>query len=527
MRESNSHCLNCRYLWRWIPAFAGVTMFFFQTAFAQPVVVSSGPDSVGVTIYRAPNRDKDEALDLGNLRGFALISETRTVDLPPGPVTIRFEGVASGIVPQSALIFGADIREKNRDAALLSERSLLDGFTGQTVTLRRTDPATGKRSEESAVIRSSATGVVVQTSRGIEPIYCSGLDNDLIFPGVPAGLSAKPTLSTLTKDQPGGRRTITLVYLSQRFDWQANYVGELAADGASLNLFAWLTMASNDDTSFADATAAAVAGKVNREDDGSGSSDEEEREFKRRYECWPTREAMMAALVAPAPVAEPAPMMMRMAAPAMSADEASIVVTGARLAQREDLGDLKLYRIPMPVTVAARAQKQVAFLIKPKVKGTLIYRAQYESGDGDDLDTVKQLFRIKNIKANGLGEALPAGQVALFQQAAGTRMLLGETSLTDKAVDEEVELVFGEASNVTSDQRTVTRGKNWTEERITVRNANAAPVRFEAEFPAASTDKNFSKFSGRMVPRPGKLVWTVTVPANSTVTLNWRETEKN
>lgn len=498
-----------------------------QLAAAQPVIVSSGPDSVSVTIYRDPNRGVDDALELSNLRGFALISETRTVDLPPGPVTIRFEGVASGIVPQSALIFGADIREKNRDAALLSERSLLDGFTGQTVTLRRTDPATGKTSEEVATIRSGTNGVVVQTARGIEPIYCSGLDNDLIFPGVPPGLSAKPTLSTLTKDQLGGRRTITLVYLSQRFDWQANYVGELSADGASLNLFAWLTMASNDDTSFPDATAAAVAGKVNRTDSGDDlNDDEEESEFDRRYACWPTRESMIAALAAPPPVSEPAPMMMRMAAPAMSADEASIVVTGAKLAVREDLGDLKLYRIPMPVTVAARAQKQVAFLVKPKVKGSLIYRAQYDSDDGDDLDTVKQLFRIKNIKANGLGEALPAGNVALFQQAAGTRMLLGEAAITDKAVDENVDFVFGEASNVTSDQRTTTRGKNWTEERITVRNANAVPVRFEAEFPVADESKAFSKFSGKMTPKPGKLVWAVTVPANGTMMLNWRETEK-
>ncbi len=492
-----------------------------QVAVAQPVVVSSGPDSVGVTIYRDPNRSVDGALELGNLRGFALISETRTVDLPAGPVTIRFEGVASGIVPQSALIFGADIREKNRDAALLSERSLLDGFTGQTVTLRRTDPATGIRREESAVVRSGPNGVVVQTSRGIEPIYCSGLANDLLFPGVPAGLSAKPTLSTLTKDQPGGRRTITLVYLSQRFDWQANYVGELAADGASLNLFAWLTMASNDDTSFVDATATAVAGKVNREDDGAGNSDDYMPPFDRRYECWPTREAMAQAVAEPVP--SPAPVMMDMAAPVMAMRSENIVVTASKIAQREDLGDLKLYRIPMPVTVAARAQKQVAFLIKPTVKGTLLYRARYAYG----LDTVEQLFRVKNTKANGLGEALPAGKVALFQQASQTRMLLGEASLADKAVDEDVDLVFGSGSNVTTEFVDGTsKGKNWQSKRLTISNANPSPVRFEAEFPAADAGTTFGQFNGRMAPKPGKLVWAVTVPANGTVTLNWRETEK-
>jgi hypothetical protein len=496
------------------------------TATAQTVITSAAPDRVGVTIYRDPNRNVDSTLDLENLQGFALISETRTVDLPPGKVTIRFEGVASGIVPQSALIFGADIREKNRDAALLSERSLLDGFTGQSVVLRRNDPATGKFTEEPATIRSGTAGVVVQTARGFEPVYCNGLENDLIFPGVPAGLSAKPTLSMTTTDQPGGKRTITLIYLSQRFDWQANYVGAFSADAKELNLFAWLTMASSDDTSFVDAQAAAIAGKVNR----TGVDDDEpsimEPSFDRSYNCWPLRESVEA--FAPPPPPAPAPMTMRMKAmDLMEADVSSIVVTGARIAQREDLGDLKLYRIPMNVTVAARAQKQVAFLVKPRVKGTMIYRAQYANDRGNDLDTVDQLFRIKNSKVNGLGEPLPAGNVALFQEAGGARMLVGEASIADKAVDEDVDLRFGGASNVTSEQRTQARGKGWTEERLTIRNANPVPIRFEAEFPAADADKAFSKFSGKMIARQGKLVWTVTVPANGTSKLDWRETERD
>jgi hypothetical protein len=504
---------------RWALA---LLMLIAGPAMADPaVVVSAGPDKVGVTIYRNPNRGADDALDLEDLRGFALISETRTVDLPPGPVTIRFEGVASGIVPQSALIFGADIREKNRDAALLSERGLLDAFTGQRVILRRNNPATGKFTEETATIRSGTEGVVVQTARGVEPVYCTGLDNDLIFPNAPQGLSAKPTLSMTTKDQPGGRRTITLVYLSQRFDWQANYVGEFSADASELNLFAWLTMASSDDTSFLDAQAAAVAGKVNRvegEDDEHDQIDDEG--FNRTYNCWPAREVM--APPPPPVLAEPAPMAMRMEGMAMDAASAEIIVTSAR-ARQENLGDLKLYRIPMLVTVAARAQKQVAFLSKSRVKGSLIYRSKYV----DDLESIEMLFRVKNNKADGLGEPLPAGKVALFQQAAGQRMLVGETSLVDKAVDEDVDLVFGEANNVSADQRTQAKGPKWADEHLTIRNANPVPVRFEAEFPVADENKAFSRFSGKMLARPGKLVWAVTVPANGSITLNWRQTEKN
>ena len=62
----------------------------------------------------------------------------------------------------------------------------------------------------------------------------------------------------------------------------------------------------------------------------------------------------------------------------MSAPE-HIVVTGSRMrtanfARQEELGDLKLYRIPEPVTVASMSQKQVAFLEKSAVPFEKIHR---------------------------------------------------------------------------------------------------------------------------------------------------------
>ena len=100
-------------------------------AFAQ--VISPAPDKVAVTLYRNPERAVGRAMALDDLGSFALVVETRTVDLPPGVATVRFEGVAGGIIPQSAILFGADVREKNRDAALLSQKGLIDAFTGQRV----------------------------------------------------------------------------------------------------------------------------------------------------------------------------------------------------------------------------------------------------------------------------------------------------------------------------------------------------------------------------------------------------------
>ena len=108
-------------------------------------------------------------MDLEWLDGYALISETRRIAIPAGESEVRFEGVAGGIVPQSAIVAGFPdgVVERNRDAYLLSPESLLDRSLGRRVHLRRTARATGAVTEQDAVIRSGAEGaVVLETATG-------------------------------------------------------------------------------------------------------------------------------------------------------------------------------------------------------------------------------------------------------------------------------------------------------------------------------------------------------------------------
>ena len=79
------------------------------------------PVELAVTIYRAPSRIAG-SIDLDRLNGFALVSETRLLRLPPGLIRLRFDGVADGIEAQSAIISGLpdNLIEKNRDAKVLS-----------------------------------------------------------------------------------------------------------------------------------------------------------------------------------------------------------------------------------------------------------------------------------------------------------------------------------------------------------------------------------------------------------------------
>ena len=502
-------------------------------ALAAPPIISAAPDSVAVTLYRDPDRAPGSAIDRDSPSSFALIAETRTVTLPPGEATVRFEGVASGIVPQSAILFGPRLRERNRDAALLSHKGLLDSFTGQQVVLRRTDPASGKQVEERARIRSSAAGVVIESPRGIEAVYCSGLAQTLIFPEAPATLSAKPVLSMTTRDQPGGTVTITLAYIATGFDWDASYVATLGDDGKALALLGWLTMASGDDTSFADATTSAVAGKVNRSadtrDDTGRVVRQEAESFAKHFGCWPRGTTSDPWYPPSPPVPASAPMEMLMEADgimvtAMRRDAKEMNAPVAVTAVSEALGDLKLYRIPVPVTVAARSQKQVAFLGKDRVSGQLLYRSK---AYGTELEAPQMLFRFRNRKADGIGEPLPAGKVVVYQHGPWGRMLVGEGSTPDKALDEEVEWAFGEPAQVTVEVAAGEQiGKRGRDVTATIRNANPFPVRYEIDFPLAS-GVTYAGLPGSLTARPGKRVWSAQVPANGTVRLAWRAVEND
>ena len=497
-------------------------------AAAEPVATSPGPDAVSVTVYRAPSRGSG-TMELDYLQGFALISERRQVAVPAGEGSIRFEGVAGGIIPESAIVTGLPdgVVEKNQDALLLSPASLLERSLGRRVHLRRTSLATGQVREHEAVIRSSPSGaVVLQTEAGFEALRCSGLGETIIYPSVPPDLSARPTLSVRTRSPAAATATVTLAYLASGFDWQANYVATMRADGRSIDLFAWVTLANGDETSFSNAEAQAVAGRLNRVEDDRPRREREEGDGL-ALRCWPDattsdiplRERPSTGLPPPPPP-PPAPMMMMAPPPAEDGAE-NIVVTGSRIARQEALGDLKLYRLPEPVTVAAMSQKQVAFLDLEAVPVELVYRARTDAADEEEDQAAQLMLRLQNETASRLGVPLPQGSVALFEQQAGRPLLVGEAGLTDKAVGEEVELPYSDSPAVRWSLIRMARGERTRDMRATVTNANSRPVRFELRLPLADGD-TLERPSAKLSRKDGDWLWAVNVPANGSATLGYR-----
>ena len=183
----------------------------------------------------------------------------------------------------------------------------------------------------------------------------------------------------------------------------------------------------------------------------------------------------------------------------------------------EDLGDLKLYRVPERVSIAASGQKQVALLARRQVPFDRIYRIAVQPGQRIAGAPAKMVLRMRNEEAAGLGLALPAGSTALYARRGNDPVLLGLGTLGDLAVGERVSLAAGTSRQVLAEQVIEVGGTA----RVTLTNANASPVTVEVPIGYAGST---TFRSDTPLPRvDGIQTWRVTVPPNDTASLSYSE----
>jgi hypothetical protein len=512
------------------------------TALAQQQVVSAEPEAVSLTIYRDPSRG-DQPINADWPSGYALITETRTVQIPAGDSLVRFEGVSEGMYPESAIVTGLPkgVREKNRDARLLSPSGLVDAYIKRAVTLTRTDKATGKPREQQAMITAGPDGgVILQTAEGYEALRCTGLPERMAYGGVPAGLSAKPTLSVMTQSDKAVTVTLTLTYMAAGFDWQANYVTQLSKDESAapdavgktkVEMFAWMTLANGGNQSFLNANTMAIAGTPNREDNAEPPRPTGEALTIR---CWPqqrthevplrgqqqfynARGTILEDNIVGYENSEEIVVTARKYEQLLQ--ESPMAVTAITVAELEDLGDLKLYRIPEPVTVNAKGQKQVAMIVKPDAKFDRLYRATLDEpiyiplGENMPLSII---LKTENKTENGLGLPLPSGQAMIFEDSVFGPLLAGEAALRDRAIGEKVELLVGTSSDVRMVVTQISERKYQKGYKVTITNARNEAVNAEVEIPfdLRGKPKGIRKVDGMPT-------WSSTVPANGEVSFEF------
>ncbi|MCC6924301.1 hypothetical protein [Novosphingobium sp.] len=505
-------------------------------------VAASDPIDVSVTIYRAPWRNGG-SIQLGSLGGFAVINETRRVTIPAGKHRLRFEGVVDGIIPASAIVAGlpGGVIEKNQDSALLSPAALLRAARGKVLSLKRTDPATGKPVLVSGeIISASDQGVMFKTAAGTEALRCSGLAETFRYDVNAEGLAARPTLSVLTSSARAVTAMVTLTYIAEGFDWSANYTAQLNPDGKTMELGGWITLANGNSVSLSNARTQIVAGGLNRAYVAKFVNQQPQAIAR----CWPQQRTHDVPRKPERPyelvqpwlgedyetyadaVSEekgfrgrnagiPPPAMMVMAAPPPPPPPP------APPPPPEQLGDLKLYRVPQRTTVAAQQMKQTRLVEQSGVPYERIYTAMlYQApwGGTANLNAIA-LIRTVNDKAHNLGLPLPAGSFLIGQQQFGRAMLVGEPSLSDTAEDEKIELLLGQAPDITVESKLISVSGKSALYQVTVKNAGAQAVPFELRL-----DLNGRKLVAPSIPagtRNGRPLFEFELPGEGEMVIQY------
>lgn len=351
----------------------------------------------------APSAQGDVSITIYN-NNLALIQDVRQLSLPAGRSRQEFPDVSAQIRPETVTLgaAGAGIVEQNFDYDLLTPEKLMDKAVGQTVTVVRTNPATGTETREQALVLANNGGTVVRIGDRIEILGSYGAR--VIFPSLPPGLRARPTLSVTLDSDRAGTRPASLSYLSQGFGWSADYVALFDEAAGKIDVQGWITLNNSSGTSFPNARVLLVAGAV-------GAGAQRSYGVVRRY---PGN------------------------------------VPGTESADRERLGDFYVYPIAGRTSVANAQQKQVSFLNvagAPASKAYL-YRNAWLGAQSDPVsaDTV---LRFSTSREGGLGDALPAGTVRVYMRdARGQPQFIGENTIEHTPMGSSLALKTGEAFDV-------------------------------------------------------------------------------
>ncbi len=382
------------------------------------MLTAGAPSAVEVTVYN---------------QGFALVKETRTMDLKAGRQLVEVEDVAERIEPSSVSVKSMSapgsftVLEQNYQYDLISVAAILAKAVGKSVTFHRILP-NGAKETIKGVLMSAPTnivgdegrmvynGMVIRTDDGRILLNPSG---EISVDSIPDGLISRPTLVWDLESKQAGTNTIELSYLTQGIGWSSDYVLALEKNGTVGDLKGWVSLNNQSGATYRDAKLKLLAGDVqriqDRQADGRG-------------------------------------------APMMAARSDS------KAFQEEQFSDYHLYTLQRPATIKNNELKQVSLLeafavpvtkrliIDPMRRYTGWRPQQGEVGTGP----MKPQIRIEflNNEASKLGMPLPKGKLKVYQRdSTGSLQLLGEDQIEHTPKNELVSLVVGQAFDVVVERK--------------------------------------------------------------------------
>ncbi len=392
--------------------FAGTTLILalmVSGASAQDATPAPRQDGVALAVYN---------------QGTALVQDRRTFTFQAGLNTINFTDVAAGIDPTSVTFVsltdptGTIVLEQNYVYDLVNSAALLQRYIDEQIAVITTDGT----QYQGTLLSGNGGDIILREDDGQVIVISPTNVRDIRFPNLPGGLITRPTLRWMIQAAQAGDQQVALTYLTSGMNWSADYNVLLATDNQSLDLNGWVTLNNTSGAAYHDALVKLVAGDVNRLPQPQAALE---------------RGVLMDAMAAAPPQVE-----------------------------QRDISEYKLYEIQRPVTVGANETKQVEFVTAAGVPAHTFFvydsSQPYYFGGGPITDQyygqtgitdVQNYLEFNTGEDGGLGAALPAGRVRVYQQDVdGAALLIGENSIDHTAKGEDVRLYLGNAFDLVGER---------------------------------------------------------------------------
>jgi hypothetical protein len=418
----------------------------------------------------------------------ALVEDVRSIALPAGVSRQEFPDVSTSIRPETVSLTGEgfEIVEQNFDFDLLSPTALMQKAVGQTITLLRTNPATGAETRERATVLAVNGGVVLRIGDRIEVLRDDGLPVRVIFDSIPPNLRARPTLSITVDASRAGARPLSLSYLSTGLSWKADYVALFDDAAGKIDVQGWITLTNSSGTTFHNSDTLLVAGEV-----AQVSRPRRERDD----------------------------------------DQPLGNYAGTQAAARPRVGDLYAYPIPGRTTIASNQTKQVSFLDTSGAPASRAYEFRNAwLGRSRDPVSAATVLKFSSARNSGLGDALPAGIVRVYaRDSRGQPQFVGESRIEHTPMGSSLALRTGNAFDVkvqtTVEKRERVAAEEWDKTarfRITDAAGNVTTGYQETQREYWRTTMRYTVTNARSVPVTVDVVqaglgqhWDTRVPSES------------
>lgn len=353
--------------------------------------------------------------------GPAVIQEERELYLVSGRNRVQLEGLPVAYAPNSLTIIGAAGQGKfspgsaSYRPANLDLAHMLQNAIGQDVKFARPGINGYTTGKIQAILGNQ---VLIQQQNGLVIINYTDL---VLGNEVPASLSATPAICFNPAVDATGDYTVQLMYEANRLSWSSRYClffDEKSSTAERLDCLINLTNQTGAD--FRNAKVKLLAGN-NAARGGR-------------------------------PQAAP----QRMVAAACSFEMAD----AGSPPSSEVVGDVRMYQLPQTITLQAEETQQTALFNAEKLSVKKNYFLPYDDYYAQEKDLPKQPIMIKlsieNAAENGLGYAIPAGPVDIYQKdSSGSYQKIGCAS-TDHVSDKEtMKLTYGPAADLKATRRLV------------------------------------------------------------------------